>query len=96
LDSTFVSPVDHTVLEVPSASELNQIWAELDLVLWAEFKKLSPSEWLQRHQNISPQDFVQEPRRNRYASLLGRTAHLAYHYGQAILAKRSQAGCEQR
>jgi hypothetical protein len=89
LDSTFVSPVDHTVLEIPSGSELNQIWAELDLVLWAEFQKLSPSDWLQRHQNISPQDFIQEPHRNRYATLLGRTAHLAYHYGQAILAKRS-------
>lgn len=88
LDNVFVSPVDHAPLQVPSAPELKQIWAELDLVLWAEFQKLSPSEWLQRHQSISPEDFVREPHRNRYASLLGRTAHLAYHYGQAILAKR--------
>lgn len=88
LDNTFVAPVDHAVLQIPSGSELNQIWTELDLVLWAEFQKLSPSEWLQRHEGISPEDFVAEPHRNRYASLLGRTGHLAYHYGQAILAKR--------
>ena len=88
LDNTFVAPVDHAVLQIPSGSELNQIWTELDLVLWAEFQKLSPSEWLQRHEGISPEDFVREPHRNRYASLLGKTAHLAYHYGQAILAKR--------
>ena len=43
----------------------------------------------QRHEGISPEDFVAEPHRNRYSSLLGRTAHLAYHYGQAILANRS-------
>ncbi|QNI34732.1 DinB family protein [Alloacidobacterium dinghuense] len=88
LDDTFISAVDHAVLQIPSGPELKQIWAELDLVLWAEFQKLSPSEWLQRHQSIFPEDFVREPHRNRYASLLGRTAHLAYHYGQAILAKR--------
>ena len=38
LDNTFVSPVDHAVLQIPSGSELNQIWTELDLVLWAEFQ----------------------------------------------------------
>ena len=81
LDSTFVSAVDHAVLQIPIGSELNQIWAE--------FQKLSPAEWLERHQGISPEEFVREPHRNRYASLLGRTAHLAYHYGQVVLAKRS-------
>lgn len=45
LDSTFVSPVDHAVLQIPWGPELNHIWAELDLVLWAEFQKLSPSKW---------------------------------------------------
>ena len=88
-DNTFVSPVDCAVLQIPGGPELNQIWVELDQVLWAEFQKLSPSEWLKRHQGISAEDFVREPHHNRYASLLGRTGHLAYHYGQAILAKRS-------
>lgn len=88
LDNAFVSAIDHAVFQIPSGLELNRIWTELDLVLWTEFKKLSPSDWLQRHEGISPEEFVREPHRNRYASLLGRTAHLAYHYGQAILVER--------
>ena len=73
LDNVFVSPVDHALLQIPSGHELKQMWTELDLMLWAEFQKLSPSEWLQRHQSISSEDFLREPHRNRYASLLGRT-----------------------
>jgi hypothetical protein len=88
LDEVFVSSADHAALQIPSRSELNRMWTELDFALWTEFQKLSPSEWLQRHEGVSPEDFLREPHRNRYASLLGRTAHLAYHYGQAILAKR--------
>jgi DinB superfamily len=88
LDETFVSPIERAPLQIPSSEDLKHIWAELDLVLWTEFKKLTPSEWLQRHQDISPEDFVREPHRTRYRSLLARTAHLAYHYGQAILAIR--------
>ena len=89
LDKTFVSQPDRTVAKILSGPELNEIWTQLDVVLWAEFQKLSPSEWLQRHQGVSAEEFAREPHRNRYASLLGRTAHLAYHYGQAVLAKRS-------
>jgi hypothetical protein len=89
LDKIFVSQPDRAVSQIPGGPELNEIWTQLDAVLWAEFQKLSPSEWLQRHQNVSAEEFVREPHRNRYASLLGRTAHLAYHYGQAILTKRT-------
>jgi hypothetical protein len=87
LDEAFVSQPDHAASHILTGPELKEIWTQLDVLLWAEFLKLSPSEWLQRHQSISPEDFVREPHRNRYASLLGRTAHLAYHYGQAVLAK---------
>lgn len=89
LDKMFVSQPDRTVAEILTSPELRNVWTKLDTLLWAEFQKLSPSEWLQRHQGVSVEDFVREPHRNRYASLLGRTAHLAYHYGQAILAKRT-------
>ena len=69
--------------------DLKHIWTELDEVLWAEFQELSPSDWLQRHKNVSAVDFIREPHSNRYGSLLARTAHLAYHYGQAVLATRN-------
>jgi hypothetical protein len=58
--------------------------SNLDLVQARSARNGSVAELLQ---GISPEDFVREPPRNRYTSLLGRTAHLAYHYGQAVLAK---------
>lgn len=88
LDKIFVAQPDRAVAQIPSSMELRDVWTQLDVGLWEEFQKLSPSDWLQRHQGVSPEDFVREPHRNRYASLLGRTAHLAYHFGQAMLAKR--------
>jgi hypothetical protein len=36
---------------------------------------------------VSEQDFEREPHRNRFGVLLGRTAHLTYHMGQAALAR---------
>lgn len=89
LDGMFVSQPDLSVSPILAGPELKEIWKELDVLLWREFPKLTPSEWLQRHQAVSPEEFLREPHRNRYASLLGRTAHLAYHFGQAMLAKRS-------
>ena len=50
------------------------------------FSKLE-SEWLQKHTSVSEEDFLREPHRNRFTILLGRTGHVAYHLGQAILAK---------
>jgi hypothetical protein len=85
----FVIQPDRAAASILSGTELTKIWKQLDVALWEEFQKLSPSDWLQRHQAVSPEDFVREPHRNRYASLLGRTAHLAYHLGQAVLAKRN-------
>ncbi len=49
---------------------------------------LSPSQWLEKHTAVSNADFIREPHRNRFATLLNRTTHLAYHLGQAVLAKR--------
>ena len=88
LEKMFVAQPDGAVAQIVASSALNEIWTQLDVALWEEFQKLSPSDWLERHQGVSPEDFVREPHRNRYASLLGRTAHVTYHLGQAILAIR--------
>jgi hypothetical protein len=88
LDAMFVSNPDRSVQLTVSGEELKHIWDEINETLWAAFSKLSPSEWLQKHTAVSEEDFVQEPHRNRFTVLLGRTGHLAYHFGQAILARR--------
>ena len=88
LDAMFVSNPDRTVDLTLSPEKLKHIWDEVNERLWTGICNLSPSEWLEKHTAVSNEDFIREPHRNRFAVLLGRTAHLAYHFGQAVLAKR--------
>ena len=88
LDAMFVSSPDKTVDLTLSPEKLKHIWDEVNERLWTGICNLSPSEWLQKHTAVSDADFIREPHRNRFAVLLGRTAHLAYHFGQAVLAKQ--------
>jgi hypothetical protein len=84
LDS-FVSKPDRATPDLTSAKQLKAAWNEINARLAAEFAKLSPAQWAQKHTSVSEEDFTREPHRNRFAILLGRTSHLAYHLGQANL-----------
>jgi hypothetical protein len=88
LDLIFISQPDRAVPHNFAGEAMGDMWSQLDDLLRSEFAKLTPAEWLERHQAVPPEDFEREPHRNRYAILLGRTTHLAYHLGQAILVKR--------
>jgi len=87
LDSVFVSKPDRSAPDSISATDLKRYWDEINARLSTEFEKLSPVQWAQKHASVSEEDFAREPHRNRFAILLGRTSHLAYHLGQANLAK---------
>ena len=55
--------------------------------LWEGFSKFSPADWAGRHTAVSEEEFKREPNRNKFTVLLGRTAHMSYHVGQAMLAR---------
>src|SRR3984885_1499277 len=88
LDAMFLSNPDKAVELTLSPEKLKHIWDEINERLWTGISKLSPSQWLEKHTAVSDADFSREPHRNRFAVLLSRTTHLAYHLGQAVLAKR--------
>lgn len=90
LDLMFVSNPDRTAPTILSGWELKTIWQETSQILWTGFSKLSVADWLQKHSAVSQEDFLREPHRNRFTVLLGRTAHIAYHLGQAKLSERVQ------
>ena len=90
LDLMFVSNADRTVPTILLGEDLKIIWHETNQLLWTGFSKLSVAEWLQKHGAVSEKDFSREPHRNRFTVLLGRTAHIAYHLGQAKLWERVQ------
>jgi hypothetical protein len=88
LDSIFLSNPDGYSQNLPTGPDLKRIWTEVNEALWTAFSNLSGSDWAQRHTAVSEEDFKLEPHRNRFTILLGRTAHLAYHFGQAKLAQQ--------
>src|SRR5882757_9991644 len=60
--------------------------------LWEGFSKFSPADWAGRHTAVSEEEFKREPNRNKFTVLLGRTAHMSYHVGQAMLARPKAPG----
>ena len=86
----FVSNPDRTIPNILLGEDLKIIWQETSQILWTGFSKLSAAEWLRKHGAVSEEDFLREPHRNRFTVLLSRTAHIAYHLGQANLSGRVQ------
>jgi len=85
-DDLFLKSADRT-MALPPAAELKAAWDKVHETLRVEMAKLTPEEWTERHAVVSEEDFAKEPHRNRFTLLLGRTGHLAYHLGQAVLVK---------
>ena len=84
-DRAFISNPDKSQITVPSHEQVRQAWKTVNGELWKGFERMSWSDWLQRHTAVSEEDFAKDASRNRFAILLGRTNHLSYHLGQAVL-----------
>jgi hypothetical protein len=87
LDVMFLSNPDRSTPLLLAGSELKPVWSRINNTLWTSFSQWSPSEWVAKHTAVSDEDFRKEPHRNRYSVMLARNTHMAFHYGQAILAK---------
>jgi hypothetical protein len=86
LDSQFLENPDRKFLgDDVTPAELRAIWSEVNQKLVEAFASLEPHEWLQRHGSVSEEDFAKEPLRNRFAVLISRLSHAAYHEGQMRL-----------
>jgi hypothetical protein len=85
LDPIFITSPDRTVAKLPAAEELKKSWNEVNSRLLAGLESLSPSQWLEKHSSVSEEDFAKDPSRNRFAILLSRSAHIAFHVGQTAL-----------
>ena len=87
LDAAFLTGADKSVAELPSRAELKRLWDEVNGRVLAGFSSFTATDWAQKHSAVSGEDFAANPLRNRLAILLSRTAHVAYHLGQAQLVK---------
>jgi DinB superfamily len=87
-DVLFLSNPDKTIPELPPVKEIKSAWDEVNGRLLTGFARLSASEWLQKHTAVSEEEFAKDPLRNRFAVLLSRTNHLAFHLGQTALVPK--------
>ncbi len=90
LDAVFIAQPDRSV-PLPTSAEIAKCWEGAHTELLSRFTTLSPNEWLERHGNVSAEEFERNPSRNRLAVLLSRTNHASYHLGQMMLAKLKTA-----
>jgi hypothetical protein len=86
LDAVFIAQPDRSI-PLPTSAEIAKCWESIHTELLSRFTALSPNEWLERHGNVSAEEFERSPTRNRLALLLNRTNHASYHSGQMMLAK---------
>jgi hypothetical protein len=87
LDEVYLSNPDRTHADPLSLADIKNAWTEVHGKLTAAFEAFTPAQWLERHNDISPEDFAKEPERNRLAVLLSRTNHVSFHGGQLVLVK---------
>jgi len=87
LDEPFINNPDKVITDLPPVQELRNNWRHVNVLLKEHFQELGATEWLQRHMNVSDEDFVHEPHRNKMSVLLSRTNHMASHMGQLALMK---------
>src|SRR5882762_1878170 len=83
----FISKPDRSVELTLTAQSLKSAWDKINEKLWEGLSKFSAADWAGRHTAISEDEFKREPNRNKFTVLLGRTAHMSYHVGQATLAR---------
>jgi uncharacterized damage-inducible protein DinB len=89
LQKPFLDSRDKSGLPFPTVKELRQYWNDVHNVLTAQFSKMQPDEWFQKHNSVSAEDFMKEPHRNRLNVILNRSNHLSYHMGQVILLAKT-------
>ncbi len=87
LDEIYLTNPDRALPDSIPVSELKRAWSDVNSRLTAQFEKLSPSQWLEKHTAVSDEDFAEDSSRNRLAVLISRTNHAAFHTGQAALVK---------
>jgi hypothetical protein len=83
----FLKSPDKTISQIPSASELRNVWAKQCQALKEKFARLKREEWFEKHTAISAEDFTREPHRNKLNIIINRTNHMQYHIGQLQLLK---------
>lgn len=87
LEEVFIKHPDKATAVKPPVAELKEKLHAVNTKQSAHFHTATIDQWLDRHMAVAPEDFANEPHRNRLNVLISRTNHLANHIGQLLLLK---------
>lgn len=87
LDAVFIESPDKRGLARPALAELREMLTAVNAKLSTHFQSTTVDEWLSRHNAVSPEDFANQPYRNKLNVVINRTNHMAHHLGQLVLLK---------
>ncbi|WP_298117527.1 DinB family protein [Flavobacterium sp.] len=88
LDTIFLFNADKAITHNYKVSNLREVLTQSIKDLGEKLKLLTDLDWLDRHNNISVEEFKTQPHRNKINVLVNRTLHLSYHLGQLSLLKK--------
>jgi uncharacterized damage-inducible protein DinB len=88
LEKPFIASPESAQLPAPDLQQLRKYWNGVNQALSSKFNALTSEEWLDRHNAVTPEDFIKEPHRNKLNVLLSRTSHLSYHRGQLVFLQK--------
>jgi hypothetical protein len=71
----------------PEPAELMKNWHDIHQTLKLAFDAMTDSDWAARHNNMTDDDLLTDPLRNKLNVLQSRSTHIAYHLGQAKLVQ---------
>jgi hypothetical protein len=81
----FIKQADKVATHTPTVAELREMWKKQNVHFQEIFEKMKPEEWFEKNANVSEEDFLKEPHRNKLNVIITRTSHLQYHMGQLRL-----------
>ena len=83
----FIKNPDKANQVFPTIAELKENLHAINATLKEYIQATTTAQWFGRHMSVSPEDFVNEPHRNKLNIIISRTSHMAYHLGQLQLLK---------
>lgn len=87
LNTIFVINPEKAVAHQYSVVNLKAILVASITGLDEKCNLLTEADWFDRHTNVTEEEFITQPHRNKINVFINRTLHLSYHLGQLSLLK---------
>jgi len=89
LETIYLLNADKAIIHDYKTDDLKKLLVDSIQLFEEKSKALTEADWLDRHMNITEEEFKTQQHRNKINVLISRTLHLVYHLGQLSLLKKA-------